>query len=411
MKRSLLAVVALPALVAAADWPQFLGPTRDGHSPETGLVRSFPKKGPPVVWEREVGEGYSGPVIAGGRLVMFHRVKDEDVVECLDAATGKPLWKFPYATEYSDQLGKGDGPRSTPLIAGGRVCTLAADGRLHCLDLESGKKVWMRDLHADYRVPQNYFGVGTSPIVEGENVVVNVGGRGGIVALNKDTGKEAWKTGDDPPSYSSPVAATFDGKRRLVFLTRTGLVLLDPSTGRALHRKRWRARMDASVNAAVPLVVGDEIFISSSYDTGGTVLRVGRDSLESVWEGDESLSTHYNTAVHHAGRLYGFHGRQEQGTEFRCVAWKTGKVRWSKEGFGCSSILAADGLLFVLSEEGELVVVEPTPEQYREKARATVLSGPVRAHPALSGGRLYARDNKKLVCWDLKGRRVNHKDH
>jgi outer membrane protein assembly factor BamB len=404
MKRSLPALVLalVVAPVFAADWPQFLGPSRNGHSTETGLARSFPKKGPPVVWEREVGEGYSGPVVAGGRLILFHRVGDEDLVECLDAATGKPIWKFAYATEYSDRLGKGDGPRSTPLVAGKRVYTLAADGRLHCLDLEEGKKVWVRDLNTDYRVQQNYFGVGTSPIVEGDHVVVNVGGKGGIVALNKDTGKEAWTATDDPASYSSPVAAPLGGKRRLVFLTRTGLVILDPATGKVSHRKRWRARIDASVNAAVPVVVGDELFISATYEVGGTVLRVGKDDLESRWENDESLSAHYSTSVHDAGHLYGFHGRQEEGTEFRCVEWKTGKVRWSKGGFGCASIIRADGQLIVLSEDGELVLVEPTPEAYREKARAAVLDGPVRAHPALSGGRLYARDGKKLVCWSLK---------
>jgi outer membrane protein assembly factor BamB len=386
----------------AGDWPQFLGPTRDAHSAETGLVRSFPKKGPAVVWEKEVGDGYSGPVVVGGRLVLFHRVGDEDVVECLEAATGKQKWKFTYETSYRDRLGKGDGPRSTPLIAGKHIWTLAADGRLHCLDLETGKKLWLRALHEDYRVPQSYFGATTSPILEGDNIVLNVGGRGGIVALNKETGKEVWKAAGDPASNASPVAATPGGKRTLVFFTRTGLVLLDAATGEVRHRKRWRATYDASVNAATPVVVGNEIFLSACYETGGTVLRVGKDELKTLWENDESLSTHFSTAVHHNGFLYGFHGRQEEGTQFRCVDWKTGKVRWSKDGFGCGSILVADGLLLVLSEGGELVLVEPTPSGYREKARAEVLTGPVRAQPALSEGRLYARDGKKLVCWNWK---------
>src|SRR4051812_10669384 len=279
-----LLALGLAAAAAAADWPQFLGPARDAHSAEKGLVRSFPKKGPAVVWDREVGDGYSGPVVAGGRLILFHRVGDEDLVECLHAVTGKRQWQFSYETSYRDKLGKGDGPRSTPLIAGKRVWTLAADGRLHCLDLEEGTKVWMRDLHADYRVPQSYFGATTSPILEGDNIVLNVGGRGGIVALNKDTGKEVWKATTDPASNSSPVAATLAGKRTLVFFTRTGLVLLDPATGAVRESKRWRARIDASVNAAAPVVVGDELFISACYDTGGTVLRVGKEELKSLWE-------------------------------------------------------------------------------------------------------------------------------
>src|SRR5262249_33810392 len=236
---------------------------------ETGLLRSFAKKGPPVVWEREVGDGFSGPVVAGDRLVLFHRVGDKDLVECLDAATGKPRWTFSYATQYQDRLGKGDGPRSTPLVAGQRVYALAADGRLHCLDLASGNKVWVRSLNDDYRVPQGFFGVATSPILEGDNIVINVGGRGGIVAFNKDSGQEAWKAAGDQASYSSPVAATLAGRRQLVFFTRTGLVLLDPADGTVRQRKRWRARIDASVNAAAPVVVGDELFISACYDTGG----------------------------------------------------------------------------------------------------------------------------------------------
>ena len=398
-----LGLVVLGTAASAADWPQFLGPTRNGISSETGLLHSFPKKGPPVVWSHDVGAGYSGPVVVGKRLILFHRVGNEDRVECLEAATGKPLWKFSYATEYRDRLGKGDGPRSTPLVAGKHVYALAADGRLHCLELENGNKVWVRSLNEDYRVPQGFFGVATSPLLAGDNVVVNVGGRqAGIVALNKDNGKEAWKATGDAASYSSPVAATLDGKRRLIFFTRTGLVILDPTDGTVVHSKRWRARIDASVNAAVPVVVGDEVFLSTCYDVGATVLRVTKDSLKTLWANDESLSAHFSTPVYLKGELYGFHGRQEEGTQFRCVDWKTGKVRWSKDGFGCGSIIAADGQLLVLSEGGELVLVQPTPDAYREKGRASVLTGPVRAHPALAGGLLYARDNGKLICWNLR---------
>jgi outer membrane protein assembly factor BamB len=392
---------SLAGAPAAGDWPQLFGPQRNAHSSEKGLVNAFPGKGPSVVWQKEVGDGYAGPVVAGGKLILFHRLGDKDVVECLDAATGKQRWRFDYATAYSDRLGKGDGPRATPLIDGKRVYTLAADGRLHCLNIDTGKKLWMRSLNKDYRVPPSYFGVGTSPIIEGDNVVVNVGGQGGIVALNRLTGKEAWKATHDPASYASPVAATVAGKRRLFFFTRTGLEVLDPATGQVIHSKRWRATYDASVNAASPVVVGDEVFISTCYETGGTVLRLGKSGLQSLWANDESLSTHYSTSVEHKGFLYGFHGRQEQGTEFRCVDWKTGKVRWSKKGFGCGSIILADGKLIVFSEDGDLVLVEPTPAAYREKARAKVLDGPVRAQPALANGLLYARDNKKLVCWKL----------
>jgi outer membrane protein assembly factor BamB len=396
--------VFLGGCVLAADWPQLLGPTRNAVSAETGLAKSWPEQGPPVVWEREVGEGFSGPVVSGGALVLFHRVGDEEVVEALDAASGKPRWRFAYPTAYSDPYGKGDGPRSTPLVAGGKVYTLGAEGALHCLDLKDGKKVWQRSLAKDYELRQTFFGVGTSPLLEGDLLLVNVGARGaGIVAFNKDSGKEVWKATDDEGSYSSPVAATIGGARHIFFFTRTGLVDLDPKGGTVRFSKRWRSRMQASVNAAAPLVIGDEVFLTASYGTGAVLLRVSKDGAEEVWKGDESLSSHYNTPVVKDGYLYGIDGRQEAGARLRCVELKSGQVKWEKDRFGCASMILADGQLIALTENGDLVLIEPTPEGYREKARAAVLRAtPCRAEIALADGRLYGRDGKRLVCWNLK---------
>jgi outer membrane protein assembly factor BamB len=386
-----------------ADWPQFLGPTRDGVSPETGLAIQWPEKGPPVVWEKEVGPGYSGPVVAGRWLVLFHRVGDSEVVECLDAATGKGRWRSASPTGYSDDYGKGDGPRSTPLVAGGRVYTLGAEGRLRCLDLDTGKSVWERALLDDYQVPRNFFGVGTSPLLKGRLLLVNVGGKGaGIVAFDKDTGKEVWKATDQGASYASPVAATVGGTRHVFFFTRDGLVSLDPATGAVRFAKPWRARFQASVNAASPVVVGDQLFLSASYNTGAVLLRVRADGADEVWKGDESLSSHYANIVYHDGCLYGFDGRQEQGARLRCVDLPTGKVRWTRERFGCGSVVLAQRHLIVLGEDGDLVSVEATPAAYREKARAAVLAGPCRAPIALADGRLYGRGERKLVCWSLR---------
>jgi outer membrane protein assembly factor BamB len=395
----------LCATLAAADWPQFLGPTRNAVSPETGLVKSWPEKGPPVVWEHDVGEGFSGPVVSGDTVIVFHRVGDEEVVEALDTANGKQRWKAAYATKFSAQIGRDDGPRATPLIAGGRAYTLGAEGVLLCLDLKGGKKVWEKSLAKDYELRDSYSGVGSSPILEGDRLLVNVGAKGaGIVAFDKDTGKEVWKATDDPASYSSPVAATVGGARHVVFFTRTGLVDLDPKDGKVRFSKRWRSRMEASVNAAAPLVIGDEVFLSASYGTGATLLRLKKDDVEEVWSGDRSLSSHYNTPVQKDGYLYGLHGRQDVGTpSLRCVELKTGKVKWEKEGFGCASMILADGRIIALTEGGELVLIEPTAEEYREKSRATVLkSPPCRAEIALADGKLYARDAKKLVCWNVK---------
>jgi outer membrane protein assembly factor BamB len=387
----------------AADWPQFLGPDRNGTSTETGLLQSWEAKGPPVVWQKEVGEGYSAPVVASGRLILFHRVGDEEIVECLDAATGKEMWRHREATNYRDPLGKGDGPRSTPLIAGERVYALSPGGRLLCLKLADGEKIWQRELLKDYAVPRSFFGVGTSPILEDGKLLVNVGGRGaGIVAFDTENGKEVWKAAEDGASYSSPVAATIDGVRHAIFFTRQGIVSLDPANGNVRFHKRWRSRMDASVNAATPVVIGDCLFFTACYETGAILVRAKKDGIEELWSNDRSLSCHFGTPIYHEGFLYGFDGRQESGTEFRCVEAKSGKVLWSKEGFGCGSILLAEGNLIVLSETGELVLVECKSDKYREKARAGGLAGPCRAHMALVNGRLYARDNSKLVCWNLK---------
>jgi outer membrane protein assembly factor BamB len=404
MPRTVPAVLALALALTAADWPQFLGPTRDGVSAETGLATAWPADGPRRVWERPVGAGFSGPVVVGGRLVLFHRTGAEEVVECLEAATGKPLWRTPAPTDYVDDFGFDEGPRATPLVADGRVYTLGAAGRLACLTLGEGKPVWDRNVNADYQVEKGFFGVATSPILEGGRLVVNVGGReAGIVAFDPATGKEVWRATRDAASYSSPTAATLAGKRTVVFLTREGLVGLDPADGTVRFQKRWRARLHASVNAATPLVVGDQVFVSASYGTGAGVFEVAAGGLRELWANDRTLSSHYNTGVYRAGHLYGIDGRQEGGqAELRCVAWKTGKVVWSKEGFGCASLIVADGNLLALTERGELVLIAATPEGYQEKARAAVLTGPCRAVPALADGRLYARDTKKLVCFELK---------
>src|SRR5579872_379167 len=357
-RKYLLAPVALFALAVAAvaaDWPQFLGPNRDGKSPEKGLLDTWPKKGPPPLWSVKVGEGYAGPVVVGKRVVLFHHAGDEEVIECFDTDKGQSQWKFAYPTKYQDQLGKGDGPRATPLIAGGKVYAYGPEAVLTCVELASGKKVWQKSLHDQYKMRPSYFGAGTSPLVEGDLLLLNVGAKGaGVVAFNKDSGKEVWTATDQDASYASPVAATIDGVRHVIFFTREGLLSLDPATGKERFSKRWRARIAASVNAASPLVVGDEIFVSASYQTGALLVRAKKDSVEEIWSNDRSLSCHFNTPVVHDGFLYGIDGRQEEGGRLRCIEWKTGKVRWTQENFGCASLLLADGHIIALKEDGEL---------------------------------------------------------
>lgn len=405
MRSILLALWGLVCVASlrADDWPQFLGPRRDGVSMETG-IKAWGPKGPSVLWARDVGPGYAGAVVSGDRVIAFHRVGDEEVVECLRADTGKPLWKSVYPTEFQDDFDKGNGPRATPVIAGDHVVTYGADGWLHAFELQTGKKLWGRNVVTEYKVPASFFGVGSSPMVVGDRVLVNVGAKNaGIVAFAIDSGKEQWRATSDGASYSSPTTATIDGVTHAVFFTRQGAVLLDPKTGDVRFQTQWRPRIEASVNAATPLIIGDTAFFSTSYDTGALLLKLKKDGADKLWDSDEVMTNHYNTCVHRDGHLYGFHGRQEAGASFRCVELKTQKVRWDRPRFGCGSMILAGDKIIVLTESGELLLVEATPEAYRELARAQVLtSGPCRAQIALANGRVFARDQKKLSCFEVK---------
>jgi len=393
----------------SSDWPQLLGPARNGISPETNLAMSWPKEGPPVVWQKKVGEGFSGPVVAQSKLILFHRLGNVESVECLDARAGKALWKSDYPTGYQDDYSRGDGPRGTPAIADGKVFTFGAEGTLTCWNLTNGAKVWSVDTTKQFSARKGFFGVACSPLVEGSAVLLNIGGTdgAGIVAFDKSTGKVLWKATDDEASYSSPVAATVNGKRIVFFFTRAGLAAIDPGQGKVLLKFPWRARMPASVNAATPLVIGDLIFLSASYQTGAILQRLKPDNtLEKVWSGDEMLSNHYATSVYRDSFLYGIDGRHDFGnTELRCVEWQTGKVRWTQPGLTAANVTLAGNQLLVLTEKGELILAAATPEKFKETARAQILGSGVRASPALADGLFYARSQDKLVCVDLRAQK------
>jgi len=387
---SLAVALGLPAV--ARDWPQFFGPNRNGVYDGPPLSETWGPRGPSVVWRKAVGQGLSGPVVAGGK-----------VVEALDAATGGTLWEYGYPTTYRDDFGFDEGPRAVPVVADGIVYTVGAQGQLHAVDLETGKRVWSVDTQARYQVPKNFFGTGGSPLVEDGRVIANIGGAGaGIVAFDAKTGDVLWTATDHPASYSSAASATINGVRDAVFLTRTGLVGLDPSTGAVRFEQRWRARSASSVNAATPIIVDNTIFVSAEYGPGAGLLRVNGTQLSPLWASDEVLSNHYATSVYRDGYLYGYHGRQEFGPSLRAVEFRTGTVMWSEEQFRAGSILLAGNRLLILREGGELVLAEATPEAFRPLARAQILPPTVRAYPALADGLLYVRNDDTLVCLDLR---------
>lgn len=393
----LLILCSIPIAVQAQDWPQLLGPTRNG-------VYTGPGHTPgPQVWKKNIGAGFASPVVAQGKLIVFHREGSNELVEAWNPSTGAKIWSYSYPTSYRDDFGFDEGPRSAPTVDNGRIYTFGAEGQLHCVNLADGKKVWSEDTHARFKVRKGYFGAACAPVVDSGKVMLNVGGvDAGIVAFDAANGKVLWTATEDEASYSSPIVATFAGLKRALFFTRAGFVDIDPASGKVRYQKVWRARMQASVNAAVPVVAGDIVFLSASYGTGAIALEAKGDKYKTLWSNDDTLSNHYSTSVHLNGYLYGFHGRQEEGQELRCVDLRTGKVQWSVPGVRAGTVTIAGGNLLVLRETGELIVAKADPKKFQAISKHQLLDGVVRSYPALSDGQIFLRNEKTLACYKLQ---------
>lgn len=408
MRLCCLFALSLPVVSAspgvAGEWPQILGPHRNGVADDERLGDSFPAKGPPRVWQKEVGEGFSGIAVADSKAIVFHRVDDEERVQAFEAATGQPLWLRPFPTRYSGGISPDNGPRCTPVIDRGRVFVLGAAGDLHCLSLADGTHRWSRSTARDFSAPEGYFGIGSTPIVDGDRLLVNVGGKSnaGIVAFSVEDGSTLWQATDEQASYSSPVAVTREGVRHVVFVTRLSALSVDPENGKV----RWKFPFGArgpTVNAANPIILDDHLFLTASYGVGAVYARFGKDRAQTVWDNNDTMSSQYTTSVPYEGNLYGIDGRSDQGSaRLRCFDPDSGKVRWTKSEFGMASLIVADGKLVILRENGDLVLAAASPEAYRELGRSRVLSTTARALPALAGGLLYVRDTKTLKCVDLR---------
>ena len=402
LRRPIL-VLALAASAFAQDWPQFLGPARNGVYTGNDLAASWPPAGPSVIWKKEVGQGFSSPAMADGRVILFHRLGDKEVIEALDAATGRPIWSFDYPTHYRDDFGFDEGPRAAPTVAGGRIYTFGAEGSLHCLDFATGKQIWNLDTHRQFQVAKGYFGAAGAPLVDSGRVLMNIGGAlAGLAAFDAATGKTLWTIPNQEASYSSPVAATVQGARHALFFTRSGLVDVDPAAGKVRYELPWRARMKASVNAATPLVIDDFVFVSASYGTGAILVQIGAAGLKKIWASDDALTNHYATSVYKDGFLYGYHGRQEEGPSLRCIDFKTGSVRWNIDSFGAGTITLAGDKLLIVKESGELILAAATPAAFRRISAAKVLPPTIRAYPAIANGRIYVRNEKTLMCLNLR---------
>lgn len=408
------------------DWPDFLGPQRNSKSPETGM--EWPEDGPRLVWTARLGSGYGIGSVSRGRYFQFDRVGKHARVRCLHSETGRPLWQFTYVSDYKDYYGYNNGPRCTPVVDRGRVYCLGAEGQLHCLRVSDGAVAWSVNTTQKYGVVQNFFGVGSTPIIEGDQLIVVVGGsptdsppihtgrvRGngtGVVALDKFTGRERYRVSDELASYASPVVATVADRRWCFCLMRGGLLGFDANRGQQYFHFPWRARILESVNASTPLVIDNQIFISETYGPGSALLSVEGNACNVVWSDADSrrkaFEAHWNTPVHHQGYLYGSSGRHASNAELRCIEWSTGNVMWSEPGLGRCSLLYVDGHLVCLSEDGTLKLIRASAERY-DPVRSVVLregtqpllNYPAWAAPMLAHGLLYVRGKDRLVCLEL----------
>ena len=404
--RLLLLLTLTVVTSRAADWPQFLGPKRDGKAaPDVALLTELPADGFKVLWKKDCGVGFAGPVVKDGKVVLFHRVGDENVVQAFDAKTGEARWKTAWATEYKDDFGFDEGPRSGPTIQDGAVYCYGADGTLAALSLADGKERWRKDLAKELQSAKGFFGRACAPLVTGKLVIVAAGGEGaGVAAFDCETGALKWKSLDQEAGYASPILMHPPQGERAVFFTREGVAGLAPDTGKVAWTEHFRAKMHASVNAASPVAVdATHVFTSACYDTGAALWDIGKDDkLTATWRAGDKLDCHYSTPVLVDGNLYGFHGRQEQGQQLRCVSAMDGKVKWSSP-LAPGHVIASGSQLIILTQDGELILTTATPDKSPPlTVRSEILRGGHRAPPALADGLLYAKDKSRLVCVDLR---------
>lgn len=427
------AVAPAQSRAVNGNWPGFLGPCRNGKSEEIGIADSWPSEGLPVEWQTAIGSGHAAPVVSEGRVFHFSRFGDVVRLTCFDAISGTILWSSEYGTDYVDKMGFDNGPRATPQVDGPRVYTLGAEGVLRCLRVSDGQVEWQVDTNKEFNVVRNFFGAGSSPLIWKDLLLLGIGGSpaGGpddifaavkdiqpnhaaIVALDKLTGKVRWQAGNELSSYSSPVMAYYAERPVLFYFARGGLLAIDPVGAKELAHFPWRAKQFHSVNAATPIVLEDEVFISEAYGPGGALVRFLGDSFEEVWSDrkrrrERVMANHWMNCIEHRGYLYGTSGYEPSELELRCVEWATGKVMWSTSEINRASLLLVDEKLICLSEDGTIRMVRSTPDHYEKIAEwkpvmadgSPMIKYPAFTAAALARGLLYVQGADRLLCLRL----------
>ena len=403
--------VASTSVLPADDWPQWLGPDRDAVSDETGLLDSWPEGGPPVVWRRPIGQGFSSVSVLGDRLFTLEAegvtrdglVEDQshEYVVAISAVDGTTIWRTRIDESFADA--RGSGPRSTPTLDGDRLFVLSSPGKLTAVALDDGRLLWQRDLVGELGGELPLWGYSASPLVAGERVLIAGGGENhAILAFDRSDGRLIWHVGSSPPSYSSPVIGTLAGVRQVVFLQGDRIVAVSPE-GEELWSHPWE--VINRINVATPrLLPGDRVFVSTSYDVGAVVLQVTRSGdggleVRELWRNRE-MKNHFNGSVLAEGKLYGF-----DNATLECLDPETGEACWAHRGLGKGSLLLADGKLIVLSERGRLALVAVDPTEYREISGFQLVRARTWTPPTLAHGRLYVRTEEELMQLDLRADR------
>ena len=382
---------------STAEWAQWRGPNRDGISSETRFLKNWPQEGPKVLWHIPLGDGYSGISIAQGKVYTMFADGNDEFVVCLDASDGVEIWRFRSGAKFTEQ--RGDGPRSMPTVHGDSVFALGAEGKLYALNARDGTKLWSHNFVEEFDSKIPTWGFSSSPLIEGNLVLVEAGGKDGksIVAFDKKSGDMVWTTHTDEVGYSSPIAIDFGGVRQSIFLTSKTLLSLAPENGDIYWKYPW----PEGINIATPIFIPDDkIFISASYDKGAVLLRMTTDEngigVEEIWK-SRVMKNHFNSSVLQDDYLYGF-----DNAILTCIEVNTGKEQWRQRGFKKGSLLLADDHLIILGEGGKLALAEANPNEYREKARFQLFDDKCWTVPTLAGGKLYLRNQKEMVCLDLR---------
>ena len=415
------------------DWPGFLGINGQSKSSETGILTDWSDGKLKMLWQRETGEGYGMGSVAQGRFYHFGLIDSKATLVCVNAETGKEIWKFAYQSDYKDLYGYDSGPRASPVIDDGRVYIYGVEGQLHCLNAYSGEPIWNINLSKRFAVIQNFFGVASTPVVYEDLLLVMVGGSpneskkappgaldqvqpngSGIVGLDKVTGKIKFQCVDDLASYSSLKLSQLEGQPILLAFMRDALFGIKPGEGKVAFRFPWRAKKLESVNAAMPIAIEDDhVLITECYEKGAALLKFSNLKPELVWSDqgkrDVALKSHWCTPILAGDVMYGCSGRNPGTSQLRCVDWKTGQVKWSKSGLGRSSLAMVDGHLIVLGEKGELMLIKQNQNKFELVTKyqpgpsggGVKFQEPCWAAPIISHGLLLVRGKKTIACFDL----------